>query len=188
MKAIKIKHPLRNTIFYGFICGLTFVPVSLMFNAFIPWSQAACLTLWFFSTGYALLLSRWGTKNRLSVVFPLLFLLAAIFLIDAMVSYFILALIVISWIRSGICYQETGARGLAVELVLCTSGAVLVQIFTPGSVFAWALGVWLFFLIQTLFFAVFAPAENQQDDSSRLDAFELASRQAERILSDPYSH
>ena len=181
-----IKHPIRNTIFYGLVCGLSFAPLSLFLNAFIMWPGAVGLTLLLFIVGYAFLLSHWGNKGFRSTVFPLLILFITLFVSDSMVLFFILALIIISWIRSGIYYPKTGVRGLAVELVLCTSGAVLVQIFTPGSVFAWALGVWMFFLIQTLYFVVFAPAEKQQEDSSRLDAFELASRQAERILSDPF--
>ena len=105
---------------------------------------------------------------------------------DSMVLFFLLALIVMAWIRSGICYQKPGAMRLAVELLLCFLGAVLVHVFTPGSMFSWALGVWMFFLVQALYFVFFEPADNQQKGSSRLDAFERASRYAERILSDPF--
>ena len=184
----KIKHPIRNTIFYGLFCGLSFVPMSLMLNAFIPWSRAVCLTLWLLLTGYALLLNIWGKKFQLSTVFPLLLLLAVILLMDSMALFFILALIVVSWSRSGICYQKTGVRGLAVELLLCILGTVLVQIFTPGSVYAWALGVWMFFLIQALYFVFFEHADERQKEPARMDAFEWASRQADRVLTDLNVH
>ncbi len=184
MKAIK--HPIRNTIFYGLFCGLSFVPLSLTLNAFISWPSAVGLTLWLFISGYAVLLNLWGNKIQISTVFPLLLLLPAIFLMDSMVLFFLLALIVMAWIRSGICYQKPGAMRLAVELLLCFLGAVLVHVFTPGSMFSWALGVWMFFLVQALYFVFFEPADNQQEGSSRLDAFERASRYAERILSDPF--
>ena len=179
-----IKHQVSITIFYGLLCGLSFVPMSLMLNAFIPWSRAVCLTLWLLLTGYALLLNIWGNRFQLSTVFPLLLLLPGILLIDSMALFFILALIVISWIRSGICYQKTGVRGLAVELLLCFLGAVLVQIFTPGSVYAWALGVWMFFLVQALYFVFFEHTGRRQEESARMDAFEWASRQADRVLSE----
>ena len=81
MKAIK--HPIRNTIFYGLFCGLSFVPLSLTLNAFISWSSAVGLTLWLFISGYAVLLNLWGNKIQISTVFPLLLLLTAIFLIDS---------------------------------------------------------------------------------------------------------
>jgi len=182
MKAVK--HPIRNTIFYGMVCGLSFVPLSLALNAFFSWSNAVGLTLWLFISGYAILLNLWGKNIQLSTVYPLLFLLPAIFLIDTMVLFFMLALIAVSWIRSGICCQKPGAKRLAVELLLCFSGVVLVHLFRPGSMFAWALGVWMFFLLQALYFVFLEPADDQQEESVEVDAFERASGQAERILTD----
>jgi hypothetical protein len=182
----KIKHPVRHTVFYGLACGLSFVPLSLTLNAFFVWSSAVCLTLWLFLAGYAILLSHWRKKAFISSVFPLLLLVPTIFLSDSMVLFFILALMVISWIRSGICYQRPGVMGLAVELLLCLLGAVLVQVFTPGSAAAWALGVWMFFLVQALYFVFLGPVDDQQEESIKTDAFERASGQAERILTDAY--
>ena len=183
-----LKHPIRNTIFYGLFCGLSFVPLSLTLNAIISWSSAVGLTLWLFISGYAVLLNLWGNKIQISTVFPLLLLLPAIFLMDSMVLFFLLALIVMAWIRSGICYQKPGAMRLAVELLLCFLGAVLVQVFTPGSVFAWAVGVWMFFLVQALYFVFFEQTDNRREEPARVDAFELASRQADRILTDVHYH
>ena len=184
----KIKHPVRNTILYGLFCGLAFVPLSLTLNAFFVWSSAVCLTLWLFLAGYAILLSHWRKKALISSVFPLLLLVPAIFLSYSMVLFFILALMVISWIRSAICFQKPGALGLAVELLLCLLGAVLVPVFTPGSVFAWALGVWMFFLVQALYFVFFEPTANRKEEPTRVDAFERANKQADRILTEVYFH
>jgi hypothetical protein len=181
-----LKHPIRNTIFYGLFCGLSFVPLSLIFNALVSWSSAVGLTLWLFISGYAVLLNLWGNKIQISTVFPLLLLLPAIFLMDSMVLFFLLALIVISWIRSGICYQKPGAMRLAVELLLCFLGAVLVHVFTPGSMFGWALGVWMFFLVQALYFVFIEYAGNIEEETAQMDPFEQANRQAETILSNAF--
>lgn len=184
MKAVK--HPIRNTIFYGFVCGLSFVPLSLFLNAFIVWPGAVGLTLLLFIVGYAFLLSHWGNQGFRSTVFPLLALVPTCFFSDSMALLFFQALIVISWIRSGICYQNTGTRGLAVEFLLCFFGAVLVHVFSPGSVSAWALGVWMFFLVQALYFVFFEYTGKRQEEPARMDAFEWASRQADRILADTH--
>jgi hypothetical protein len=183
-----IKYPISKTIIYGLFCGLSFVPLSLTLDTVISWPSAFCLTLWLFISGYAILLSRWSNTALTSIVFPLLLLVPTIFLMNSSVLFFLLALIVISWVRSGICFQKPGAIQLTAEFLLCIFGGILVVVFTPGSLFAWAVGVWMFFLIQTLYFVFFAPAENQQEESSRLDAFELASRQAEGILNDAHWH
>ena len=180
------KHPIRNTIFYGIVCGLFFVPLSLFLNAFIMWPGAVGLTLWLFIVGYAFLLSHWGNKRFRSTVFPLLILVPTFFLSDSMVLFFILALIIIGWIRSGICYQRPGVMGLAVELLLYFLGAFLVQVFAPSSASAWALGVWMFFLVQALYFVFFEHTDKRQEEAGRMDAFERASRLADGILTDAY--
>ena len=177
-----LKHPIRNTIIYGLFCGLSFIPLSLGMNVFAPWSRAIGLTFWLFLAGYALLLNLWDKKYQITTVFPLLLLLPVIFLTDSMVLFFILALIVTGWIRSGICYQKTGIMGIAMELLLCFSGGLLVLTFTPASVYAWALGVWMFFLVQALYFVFFEPDVNRQFYAG-MDSFEKASKQAETILS-----
>jgi len=183
-----IKHPVRNTILYGLFCGLAFVPLSLALNFFMVRPSAVCLTLWLFLAGYAILLSHWCKKTFISSAFPLLLLVPGIFFSGSMFIFFILALMVISWIRSGICYPSPGVMGLAVELLLCFIGAALVQMFTPASVLSWALGVWQFFLIQSLYFVFFETTARPRQEPAQIDAFERASRQADRILTGLCSH
>jgi hypothetical protein len=177
------KHPISKTLIYGLACGLSFVPLSLTLKVVLPFPGAFCISLWLFISGYAILLGRWSDTPLISIIFPVLLLGPTIFLADSRVLFFVLALIVMALVRSGICYQKSGGKRLVVELLLSFLGAVLVHGFRPGSLLGWALGVWMFFLVQALYFVFFAPAENQQKASSRLDAFEQASRQAERILS-----
>jgi hypothetical protein len=59
-----------------------------------------------------------------------------------------------------------------------------VAVFTPGSAFAWVLGIWMFFLIQSLYFVIFENRAIIPKDQYETDPFERASRQAEAILSD----
>ena len=182
------RHPIRNTILYGLACGLSFGPMSIMLNALVPWASAVLLTFWFFVTGYAILLSRWGNKAFLTTLFPLLLLMPPIIFGGAMVLFFTLATITISWIRSGVSFQKTGFRGLAVELLLCLAGGILILVFTPGSMLAWALGVWMFFLVQSLYFVFFEHTDKRREEPAGRDTFEQASSQADRILSEihPY--
>ena len=50
-----------------------------------------------------------------------------------------------------------------------------------GSPLWWALGIWLFFLVQTLFFVV-GESGGIRPAGAGEDAFERARREAERIL------
>jgi len=179
-------HPIRTTIFFGMICGLSFFPLNLALNYIFSWSSAICLTLWLFVSGYAFLLIRWSEKKFLSIVFPLLILFLSIFLVKSTTAFFLLALVVIGWIRSGICFQKPAGIRLAVELLLSFVGGVLVVAFTPGSAIAWGLGIWMFFLVQTLYFVFIEYAGNIEEETAKMDPFEQASRQAETILSKAF--
>lgn len=177
-----LQNPIRSTIIYGLMCATAFVPLSQMLTVFIPGPRGICLTLWSCLAGYAIMLNLWSEKMRGQTVFPLLMMLPAIFMNHSIVLFFILAPIAAGWIRSGICYPETGARGIAVEMLLGFFAILLVLVLTPGSMFAWALGTWMFFLIQALYYIFIDITANHRNNNVRLDGFDEASEKAERIL------
>jgi len=180
-----LRHPVLTTILLGLVCGISFIPLNLVLNRFFLRSSAICLMIWLCSVGYAIVLGRWSNNKIRPVLFPLLFLLLAVFLVKSIGACFILALAMISWIRSGICFPEYRGLKLAIELLLCVLGGVLINVFMPRSELGWALGIWLFFLIQALYFVVFdskAIAIEEKIDLA-IDPFERASRLAADILS-----
>ncbi|UCD80715.1 MAG: hypothetical protein JSW26_04580, partial [Desulfobacterales bacterium] len=161
---------------------LTFGALAL--RAVVSGSTAICLTLWLFAAGYALVLSRWSRQKFSTILFPILILLLAVFLTDSIAAFSLLVLIIISWIRSGICFQKQRGIRLAVEFLLCVFGVVLAALFTPGTAYGWALGVWMFFLLQSLYFVIFdnRTFEPENNHEFIIDPFEQSSRRAEAIL------
>ena len=182
-----LQHPVMTTILFGLICGLSFVPLDLALNMLFLGSNAICLTLWLFAAGYAILLCRWSRQKLLPIAFPVLLLFLTIFLVDSMAGFFLLALAVISWIRSGLCFQQNGKIKLVVESLLWVAGSAPGNAFTPGSVFAWTPGIWMFFLLQALYFVFFdsTAVTHEKKYELEIDPFEQASRRAEDILSNP---
>ena len=178
-------HPIRTTIFFGLVCGLAFIPVNLALNYVVRGPSVNYLILWLYAAGYSLLLGRWSKNSILSIGFPLLLLLAMSFQVDSMAAFYLISLAIISWIRSGICFRNPSALQWAVELLLFTFGGILVMVFTPGSASAWMLGIWMSFLIQSLYFVFFENRAIISEDQSEADPFERASREAETNLSMP---
>jgi hypothetical protein len=178
------QHPIRTTIFFGLLCGLSFIPANLALNYVLHGPSVFNLTLWLYAVSYSLLLSRWSKKPILSSGFPLLLLFVTSFLVDSIAAFYLLSLVAISWIRSGICFRNPCGTKLVVELLLCVFGGIPVAVFTPGSAFAWVLGIWMFFLIQSLYFVIFENRAIMPENQYETDPFERASRQAEVILSD----
>jgi hypothetical protein len=174
---------IRKTIFYGLIWGLAFIPICVTLNLALDASYAIGLALWLCVAGDAILMSRWSNSSLSSLTFPLMLLFLAIFLVKSVTAFWLLALLVIGWIRSGICFQTSPASRLGVEVVLIITGCFLAGAFTFGSTLAASLGVWMFFLMQALYFVIFEDGSNLTADTLQPERFEQARTLAEDILS-----
>jgi len=181
---ITSQHPIRTTLFFGLICGLSFIPFNIALGYLLSGSRPMYLTLWLSVAGYSLLLNRWGQKPILSSGFPLLLLFVMSFLVNSLAAYYLLSLVVLSWIRSEICFPNPDGRKLMVELLLCILGGIPAVVFTPASAFAWVPAIWMFFLVQALYFTIFEIKAIKPEDPYETDPFERAGGQAEAILSD----
>lgn len=173
--------PVRTTLVFGLICGLVFIPLSLGLSVFVNIATAFALILWLYTAAYSILLCRWGGKRSGSILFPLILLLAAVFFTNSLTAYFIAALLIFSWIRSNICFERS-LHGLWTELAIGLGGGALVSIFINGTVVTWALGVWMFFLIQALYFVFFDVPVASKSEEQNFDPFEKSRRMAEEIL------
>lgn len=175
--------PMVFTIFFGLICGLLFVPITFALSSFLYWPVTFCLTIWVYLTLYLFLLTRWGKVSPLSVVFPLLLLLMAVFLENSETTFLFLAMGILSWVRSNICFQGGLLGKLGAELALSLGGGVLVVYLAPHSLVSWAMAVWMLFLMQSLYFVILGDIGVAEKEKIRLDPFEQARGQAEKILS-----
>ena len=89
----------------------------------------------------------------------------------------------LSWIRSGICFKRKPlAKRLAAETGLGLGSGLLVFSAVPAVTLNGALGVWLFFLIQALYFVLFDYQSGPQA-KIEVDPFEKAKMAARKILS-----
>jgi hypothetical protein len=147
------------------------------------WPLGFQLSFWALLAGYAVLLSRWASRPLKAIGLPLLLLLGSAFLIQSATAFLFAALVTLSWIRSGVCFRRKPlVKRLAAELGLGLIAGLLVSGAMPGVNLVWALGVWLFFLIQALYFVLFEYQGNLRTKID-VDPFENAKMAAEKILS-----
>ncbi len=177
-------HPIRSTLIFGLICAMAFIPVNLMLCYTLKGHGSHYLILWLYTSIYAVFLSRWAKNSVFSIGFPLLLLFVMAFQADSVTIFYLLSLMVTSWIRSGICFGNPSGKQILVEVLLCGFGGILVIVFTPESELAWMSSIWMFFLIQALYFLVFEYRAIVPEALNESDPFERASGQAETILSD----
>ena len=178
-------HPVLVTVIFGLLSGLALIASSLVLSGTPFGSEAARLVLWISAAGYGIWLSRWTGSSLFSVFFPLFFLGLTAFFVASTVAFYFLALACMSWVRSQICFSETGRFKIWVESLLCLAGSGMVALFSPATTLSWALAIWLFFLLQAVYVVILdhrAPVPRAKSERTP-DSFFRSSRQAEEILS-----
>jgi hypothetical protein len=175
--------PTLATVLYGLLCGVSFIPAVLALSQMLYWDIALRLTIWLCLAGYLILLTRWARVTRVSVVIALLLLLVMVFWGGSTPGFLFCALGILSWVRSGICFQKGLIKSFSAEAALSLGGGVLLAYFTPHSTATWAMAIWMFFLVQSLYFVLFREGGEAEQEKVELDPFEQAKRRAEKILS-----
>lgn len=178
--------PVRTTIFFGLICALAYIPLNMALGFLFFRSETFFIIVWIYLAAYSLLLARWSETRLRLLVFPLLLLLGVACLVNSLIVFVFISLGVLCWIRSRICFPKSFFGLLVVDPLLCLGGVVAAGIFTPSSTPAWALGIWMFFLIQALYFVFFGNVVQRAENDIMADPFESAMAAAKKILSpDP---
>ena len=174
--------PVRTTLVFGVLSGLAMVPLLWYQRLFGAWPMALELAIWLDLAVYSVLLCRWSRTRIAAILFPLALLLGVAFWPRAHAGFLLMAMGIFSWIRSGICFKNTPLRALAAELITVLGGSVLVALWWPQSTVSWALAVWLFFLVQSVYFFIIPAIGNKREILEYSDPFEQARREAERVL------
>ncbi len=177
----------RTTIVFGLICAVAFVPARMITDHIhlIQYPTDFRLIFLIYLAGYALLLTRWGKIPKRRILFPLLLPLLFIGWQGSDIVFFLCLLGILSQIRSSLCFPGALFKTVAAEVLICFGSAALVAYWTPRSMLAWSLGIWMFFLGQSLYFIfVTDSAESDNTTEPDRDIFEKARYQAEKILAD----
>ena len=174
----------RTTLVYGLISAVTVVPAAGVLAGSIGWPMAFKLVLWADLFGYEVLLARWSGKGFGSIIFPLALLLGTAAWPGVYSAFFFLGLGVFSWLRSGICYSRAPIRAVAAETITVAGGAGLVALLNPVSAITWSISIWLFFLVQTIYFFIVPSTDNASAGRWVPDPFEQAHREALRVLEE----
>lgn len=174
--------PVRTTLIYGLLSAAVIYPVVLALSTKYGMPLAFKLTLWGDLAVYSMLLARWSGTRPIAVAFPLLLLLGAALWPGVGPGFFLLGMAILSWVRSGICFEAPVLRRLTAEVIAVVGGAAMVVAWSPHSALAWALGIWLFFLIQSLYFFIMPDQIRGAGEHQDRDPFEVAMQEAEKVL------
>ncbi len=178
-----MNRPIRTTIIYALAGGFLVVPTAMLLSTYLPWVMAFKLALWADLAIYATLLARWSRTRLLAVMFPLALLLGTALWQRTYAGFFFLAVGVLCWVRSGICFQEAPLRTLAAEVITVLGGSALVMLFGGQTSLSWALAICLFTLVQAFYFFL-VPNSKKIAEKNRVtgDPFDRAVEEARKVL------
>ncbi len=174
--------PIRTTLAFGLISSLIILPVAWYEQIGWTWPSIFYLCLWANVTLYGMILSRWSRVSFFKILFPLLLLLGAAAWPTSNRAFFLIALGVFSWVRSGVCFTATPLRALMAELAIGLGATCMIGLLWPQSALAWALGIWFFYLVQSLYFFIVPMPNDSSERTTIRDPFEQARMELERIL------
>ncbi len=170
----------RQTIVWGIICGLMYVPGVYFALRFFSAEISIRLVLWLFISGYVVLLCRGARVNRGHVGIFLVMLFGSVFFISSFTGYILFGMLVFSFLRTGVCFTQNRLSGGLTEILLTFAAGVTIAKYCGDSLVSQAMGVWMFFLLQSIFFIVF-PSENKKE-SPTADPFESAKKHMDEIF------
>ncbi|MBF0102090.1 MAG: hypothetical protein HQK77_14400 [Desulfobacterales bacterium] len=175
-------HPIRMTLFMGLVFAILFIPFIVIVGQLLNIKYAIQATLWCYTTLYVLYLTKYLQLRIHLIVFPLFF--AGIMIISNLTfnQYILLLAGMIGWIRSGLSKQK---HRIIVEIIIFSVTGVWFSQVVAGHRMMWCLNIWMFFLIQSLYF-VFDDAKSSDQfkvEAGQLDPFIKLQKQMEEIIS-----
>jgi len=181
-QAMKTTSPLISTVVFG-AGAASLVAASLsLAPVFMTRSTMLNAALFFCLAAYAALLARMSATPIRALAAPFL-LLAAVLPFAASVSGFVVpAAAGLAWIRSGICCPGPAARRVVAEALTAGAGLALCAALRPSGAAGWALGLWMFFLIQALYFVVIDAAGFLRSGRPCADAGQALRSRAQALL------
>lgn len=177
-----MKEPVRTTLFFGLLSALCYIPFTQILTSSLGWLMAYKLYLIINISLYSMLLCRWSRTHLIAIGFPILLLLGVALWPHTYTGFILVALAVFSWIRSGICFKNVPVRAMIAEIATMMGSACLILLWWPNSSLAQPLAIWLFFLVQALYFYIVPGITEHRSNSFSTDSFEQACREMERLL------
>ena len=174
--------PITASIIFAAAAGLLLAAVVSL-----PLRPAARITaanaaIFLFLAAYSVFLAR-SSGCSLRALFAPLFMLSAVLAAAGSVTAFVVpAAAGLSWVRSGICFPGSMARRLCTEALTCPAGLAMSWLLQPPGPCGWALGIWMFGLIQALYFVAVDVEPTGLPEKMGPDKMAQTHRRAEALL------
>ena len=174
--------PLAASVIFAAAAALLVAAATLLPLRSIPRPTAINAAIFLCLAAYSAFLARSSGRSPRALFAPL-FMLAAVLAVAGSVSGFVVpAAACLSWVRSGICFQGSMPRRVCAEALACAAGLALAWLLQPPGPYGWALSIWMFGLIQALYFVLVDSERTGLPEKQGQDRMEKTHRRADVIL------
>jgi hypothetical protein len=178
---IKIS-PVPATVILAAAAAMLMSIVTILPLRPIPRTPALNAAIFLCLAAYSAFLAR-SSGRSLRALFAPLFMLAAVMAAAGSVTGFVVpAAAGLSWIRSGICFPGSLPRRVCAEAITCAAGLALVRLLQPPGPYGLPLSIWMFGLIQALYFVVVDAESSGQTEPPIREKIEEAHCRADVLL------
>jgi hypothetical protein len=179
---MKKTSPINASLIFAAAAALLFAAVMILPFRLAPrsttWNAAMFLCL----AAYAALLCRLSGKGLRVLFAPFLILSAVLAVAGSLAGFVVPAAAGLCWIRSGICFSGPIARRVLAETLTGGAGLLLCAVLQPPGLTGRVLGLWMFFLIQALYFVIIDTAPGPRGESADRDPRQTVRSRVQALL------
>ena len=174
--------PINASLIFAAGAALLFAAVMSLPFRLAPRSTTLNAAMFLCLAGYAALLSRLSGKGLRVLFAPFLILLAVLAVAGSLAGFVIPAAAGLCWIRSGICFPGPIARRVVAETLTGGAGLLLCAVLQPPGLTGQVLGLWMFFLIQALYFVIIDTAPGPRGEGADRDPRQTVRSRVQALL------
>ena len=174
--------PVVATVMLAAAAALLLAAVASLPLRSIHRPAAANAAIFLCLAAYSVFLARSNGRSQRALFAPFFMLSAVLAVAGSVAGFAVPAAAGLSWVRSGICFPGSMARRLCAEAITCPAGLALAWLLQPPGPYGWALGIWMFGLIQALYFNIVDVERTCLLEKKGQDKMTQAHRRADALL------
>jgi len=144
--------PVAASVIFAAAAAMLVAAVTILPLRPIPRTTALNAAIFLCLAAYSAFLARSSGRSLRALFAPLLMLSAVLAAAGSVSGFVVPAAAGLSWIRSGICFPGSLPRRVCAEAITCAAGLALVRLLQPPGPYGLPLSIWMFGLIQALYF------------------------------------
>ena len=179
---MKKTSPIPATVMFAAGAALLVAAAMSLPLRLIPRPTPLNVAMFLCLAAYAAILARSSGKPFRALFAPFLMLSAVLPVAASVTGFVVPAAACLAWVRSGICFPGPIARRVVAEALTGAAGLALCAALLPPGSSGWALGLWMFFLIQALYFVIVDAPPASRSERPELDPRQTVRSRVQALL------